>query len=805
MKGWFPLLNVLERPLLLPLYALGTGIACGGLYTYFLTDTIFPHLVAISFLTLFFKNRIPFFISLIVLFFFCGNLSFKSFILPDLKNGDISLFSSDDELIVEGVIDSRPEATEKGCMIYLQVDQVIRENINIPVSGRLLVFIREGRSKFITGDRIRFKSRIQTPRNYGIPGEFDFKSYLAYRKIYATAFAKSPDDLLLVREGVGYPVQRAVDSIAANIGIFIDKSAPPLEASILRALLIGDMGYVPKATKDAYSRTGVNHILSISGFHVGIIALFIFQLIMLGAKTSEFLLLNLNLRRFVLLLTLPILLFYLFLSGAAPATVRSLIMIGFYIVTLMLEREVDPVNSLMLAALFILVISPPALFDLSFQLSFLAFWGLLVLTPLFMMPFNKLSEGIPRKLLLFFLASAAATGATLLTVAYYFHRVSWTGLISNFFIVPLMGYGAVVIGFSALPFYSSAPIIAKSLILGAAWLVKISNGIFAVIDKIPTLTFLNPSRIDLLLFYILLSIITFIGTRKGKQIFSGALSLLWIGSVLTRSIPDSGKLVITMFSVGQGESTLISFADGKRMLVDGGGNVREGGQDVGERLLAPALWRMGVKKLDYVVLSHPHPDHMQGLKFVARNFPVGEVWEGSRIESKDYWELHRSLFEKEVPVRFFKNTSYQTVLGGARVKVLAHPQPADKDDLNDESLVFRLEYGNFSILFTGDIGFEAESDILLLKENIKSTVLKVPHHGSRFSSSESFLDAVAPEYALISAGYHNSFHLPASQTLEKLQSRGVRVYRTDFDGTIQMISDEKMGTLLINSIPGHFN
>jgi competence protein ComEC len=801
----------MERPLAAPLISLVAGLSLAGLFPFHLPRAILPALLAVTVLTIFLKGRLPFLLSLSLLLFASGSYLLEPCLFPRIEPSQIVNYQSDESVIVEGVIDSRPEATERGGRLYIRAEEVYREKRRTLVSGRLLLTVGEGRTTLTTGDRIRFASRIRKPRNFGLPGEFDYERFLAYKEVFATAFIKTPEEMILIREGVDFRLQRSVDLVADRIGAFIYRNVPKAEGSILRALLIGDMGCVDRATRDAYSRTGVNHILSISGFHVGVIAFFIFQVLMAVAKRSEFLLLHLHLRRMLLLLTFPLIIFYLFLSGAAPATTRSVIMIGVYILALVVERETDPVDSLMLAAAFILALTPPALFDLSFQLSFLAFWGIVVLTPVFAAPFGGVKEGAVRKLLLFCMASAGVTVATLLPVAYYFHRVSATGLISNFFIVPLMGYGAVVLGFAAFPFVWTVPFLARCLLLAAAYLVKLSNMVIALLDKIPTLPAMSPGRIELLLFYLLLVSFTFIRAGKGRMVCCGSLLLLLGGSAIYPPEPDAGKLSIMFFSVGQGESTLVTFPDGKRMLVDGGGNAREGAQDVGERLLAPALWKLGVKRIDYMVLSHPHPDHMQGLKYVAANFEVGEFWEGSRTDSRDYHELHRILAERRVPVRMISASSPVVTVGEARIEPLSppgRPAPApqlEDADLNDESLVFRLVYGKFSMLFTGDIGFETEEELLRHPERLGCTILKVPHHGSRYSASGAFFGAASPAIALIGAGYRNSFHLPAREALDALDGLGVTIFRTDLDGTVRLVSDGSMERPLVAKVCGHFH
>jgi len=635
---------------------------------------------------------------------------------------------------------------------------------------------------------------------------------MSYRNVFASAFIKESAELVFIGESGEFRWQRRIDLIALQLGKFIEKNIPGTEGAILRALLLGDMGAVPRGVKDAYTRTGVNHILSISGFHVGIIAVFIFQILMQTAKTSEFLLLRFNMRRFSMVVTLPILVLYLFLSGAAPATIRSVIMVAVFILAMVIERETDPIDSLMLAALIILAGSPPALFDLSFQLSFLAFWGILVLSPLFMAPFQRVTGKTARKLLLFFMVSAAATAATILPVAYYFHRTTLTGLVSNFFIVPLLGYGSVIIGFTALPFVYLAPFIAKPLLLTAAFLVKISNAVIMLLVKIPTLPIFNPSRLELAVFFLLLLAVTFIKARKIKLICCISLTVILIGSALTHGPPDKGTLTITFFSIGQGDSMLINFPYGRKMLIDGGGNPGESSWDIGERLLAPALWKLGVDRLDYMVLTHPDADHLQGLGYVATNFKVGEFWTGRSFpESPEFQELVNVLGVRGVPVRMVNAATGPIIIGDTRIEPLSPldsripPSSGDRPNRNDDSMVFRLVSGRFAALFTGDIGSDVEARLVEHPGLLRCTVLKLPHHGSRFSSSMAFLKAAAPEIAVVSASYKNSYHLPAQETLDRMQILGIRLYRTDLDGTVQAVYDGRFeNAVAIRTAAGHF-
>jgi competence protein ComEC len=204
---------------------------------------------------------------------------------------------------------------------------------------------------------------------------------------------------------------------------------------------------------------------------------------------------------------------------------------------------------------------------------------------------------------------------------------------------------------------------------------------------------------------------------------------------------------------------------------------------------------------------------MQGLKYVAANFLVGEFWEGVGGDdgNKDYRDLCRIIAERKIPVRRITDLSPAITIGAVKIETLAPfgssvtNRDGEAGDPNNDSVVMRLTLGSFSALFTGDIGAETESRLLFHPEKLKCTLLKVPHHGSRFSSTVPFLDAASPEIALISAGYHNSFHLPAQVTIDKLNARHARIFRTDLDGTIMILSDQSGKNVTCEVFSRHFD
>ena len=799
-----------ERPLLLPLLSIITGITSAASFSIYYNSFLAGILLIAALPTLFLKSRLPFLVILSLLFMLWGNLSIELLLRPRFADNHIARLTGDEPIVIEGIIADRPRAVDGGGRLQLLTERICSRDGFIPVTGRLLIYIGDGMTPWVTGDRVRLRTRLNEPRNQLLPGAFDYERHLALQGIYTIGFAERQDDVILMREGVAYPHAGALDRLAVRAGSYIASVVPPVEAAVMRALLLGDQGGVPPELADEYTRSGVSHILSISGFHMGIIALVVFQVFYRTVSQLPFLLLHFNMRRLILLATLPVLIFYLFLCGSAPATLRSVIMLGAFIIALTLERETDALDSLLLAAMLILLSRPASLFDVSFQLSFFALWGLIVLTPWFMKPFTLIQEGLRRKGLLFLAASAAATIATAVPVAYHFHQVSFTGLLANFLIVPLLGYGAVVLGFVALPFIMLFPPLADSLLVSAAFLVWLSNAVIEVFARIPVATFLQPRWPSLPLFFIFAVLFTFARGRT-RAVGSGA-TLILLGVSLVPSPMQNHNLQIRFFSIGQGDAALINFPDGSTMLIDGGGNLTWGNRkrsgSVGERLLAPALRYLGVRRIDRLVLTHPHPDHLQGLLYIAENFRVGEFWEGDAGGEcyNDYIELKRILAEKGVPMRQFHPGDAPVRIGEATItfpgsSLVQNNQGPDDEEINELSLVFRVTYGSFSGLFTGDIGHPREEQLLRNREEIRCTVLKVPHHGSRYSSSPEFLAAASPCEAVISVGYRNSFHLPATETLERLKACGSRLWRTDVHGTVT-VTVESDGGWRIDPFPG---
>jgi len=716
---------------------------------------------------------------------------------PDPSSASIRYRKSDIPVNLEGIVASRPAVSPDGSYIIVRSEKVFGNDRAEPVQGMVMLYISEGDVSFARGDRIRCMTRISVPRLLGLPGEFDFPRYLAFQGIAAIGRVVSQEDIVLIRSPAQESLQRTIDLAARRLGDAIRVAVPDENiSSVLAALLIGDQKRIPRELSDAYTRAGVNHILSISGFHVGIIAAFISLAALWLLTRSEYLTLRFNVRRLVVLLAVPSMLFYLFLTGNAPATARSVIMLAAFAIALYAERESDPINTLLLAAFLLIAINPPTLFDISFQLSFISLWGIVIAVPALAKRMSTVTTACGRTIVQFIAASVAASFVTLIPVLFTFKVASLNGIITNFLIVPLLGYGAVLAGFCVLPLLVLVPAYNQILLWPSAKLIEISNRIITWFAGLPVVRFHGITMWDMFLFLLFMCGMTFIRSKRIRLTVGVTLPLAALAMHMLLPISADGRLHITMLSVGQAESLLLRLPDGKTMLVDGGGYLHDTGRNFGQRTLAPALGALGVQRIDTIVSTHDHPDHIGGLAFVARHFSVGEFWCAPAGLSADYSEDVRSaLSERHIPALKLTAGDIITLSEGVALRVLSpdknavqHPDD-DEMDLNEDSLVFRLTFGTFSMLFTADAGFAAEHRMLSGGYVMESTVLKVGHHGSRYSTSEEFLRRVNPGLALISAGAGNRFGLPSSRTLDLLTSRNIPVYRTDRDGTIELVSD----------------
>jgi competence protein ComEC len=286
--------------------------------------------------------------------------------------------------------------------------------------------------------------------------------------------------------------------------------------------------------------------------------------------------------------------------------------------------------------------------------------------------------------------------------------------------------------------------------------------------------------------------------RNGSRTPALAALLLAAALVATPPVFPDRRLRITVLDVGQADCIVIQTPGGHTLLVDAGGRLERGAgsestaEQVGERVVVPFLRRAGVKRIDALILSHPHGDHAGGSPVALRNFPVGEFADsGQRYGGYAYNDALQTAHAEHVPIVYPRAGAVWRTNDGVTLTFIGPSLPYIKSSntINDNSIAFILQYKHFRMLFTGDAGVVAEQRFLNEGIDLHADVLKVGHHGSAYSSSPEFIAAVHPRYAIISVGRHNLFGHPAPSTLETLQRFGVRIYRTDENGASTILGD----------------
>ena len=756
------------------------------------------------------KQLLSFYLS-IVIFTLLGILFLNSSLYPPLPPHHLTKYLSEKKVILEGVLYQPPELSADKTKLYLIAEKIIDRDTIININGYLLIVVKDVLNYLSYGDRVRFAARIRSPGNFNNPGGFDYRSYLARKGILATAYVHEGKAIVKVGETTLNPSIKRVEQCRSQIRIFLTLHLSSPAREITKALILGEQGELSKDVREKFSIAGVVHILSISGSHIGMIALVFFFLIKNILRCSTRVMLLTNITKVSALITLIPVIIYCFIAGHGVATVRATIMVGSYLLALIIGREDDLWNTVALAAFLTLIVSPSSLFDISFQLSYVSVIAILYLTPRFstylFTPIKDPLEPPPpwwkkllKKITLSLLVTASATIGTIPLVTYYFNRISPWGIFANMIIIPLVGVVIVPLELLACLLLFIYQPLAAFILRAMEPMIMVSISIVELFNKLPYAEYrtTTPTLFEITLFFLGVLLLTTIKkskyTRYGLAVV--ALSFIFTQCFWYYQNNMRSLLRITSIDVGQGESTLIQLPKGRTMLIDGGG-FYDTSFDVGERVVAPFLWGKKITQIDYLVLSHPHPDHLNGLLFVAKNFKVKEVWtNGETIDTETFKELEKTIAEKKIKRFIADREQSHLTIHGVTIEFLHPPKSPWHErginlfsSTNNHSLVLRLTYRDISILFTGDLYQEGERELINLFPSLKSTILKVPHHGSATSSSPLFLEKVAPRIAIVSIGEKNLFHLPSRKVIERYQAQGCRIFRTDKDGAITIETD----------------
>ncbi len=642
------------------------------------------------------------------------------------------------------------------------------------------------------GQRLVFKARLYRIRNFGTPGSFDYENWWALRGISVRAVCSSPLDVLFLQDSSVQPglvatVFLAVEQLRMKIIKNLLGSLPPRASSVAIALLTGSRAWFSQDQKMLYSSAGIGHLFAVSGLHMAMMAGLSVFLVGFVGRSIPWLLLRVNMIKISWIMAVFSCLFYCALAGGSPSSLRAFIMIASLAFCFISGRKSCLEAGLFLAAWLLLLKTPFYLFDVSFQLSFtvvffLIFWG------------RYFSQTVPfakGPVWTFALVCLLAFAASSPLVVFYFHRLNPFAIFLNLLCIPIAQFLVLPNLFLASFFSLVAPS------LGSACFTLVSLGISAMnrlavffTDPLWMNHFVLPPRPWELFIMILLFFLAPLAWRSGKLgcAFVFFAVLLVCGHLFQDHLKNHRKgITLHVLDVGQGLCQVLELPKGQVLVADTGG-FKGSRFDVGDRVVAPYLRRLGIRYIDILAISHPDTDHIGGALSLVRQFKIGQVWVnnvGGGSGTQLFNEFLALVHRRNIPVRAFEKTSSVRLQGRVVVEcfVAKKKQYLSK---NDMGLVFRVIHPGGNMLLPGDIQKRREMALLMAGAELRSQVIVVPHHGAKGSSSYSFLQSVCPNVAVVSCGYKNPFHHPAPAVLQRYRSLGVKVLRTDVDGTIDI-------------------
>jgi len=640
---------------------------------------------------------------------------------------------------------------------------------NYKISGNLLTIEIDGVEKIIgyyyfntkeemesfeniynLGDSVVLIGNYVKPSNNVIPNLFNYKRYLENKKIY---YLMEIDNISKLRNNTNifYTIKNKIINHIDNYQ----------SSSYLHAFILGNNDLIDKDVINSYQENGISHLLAISGMHISLFSSIILLLLKkLNIKENK-----------CYLITVSFLVFYMMLSGNGPSVCRSVLLFSLLSINRLLKLEIKTINLFILVFCFLVLINPNILFDVGFQFSFTISFYLILLN-------NKLNNDSYIKSL--FKISLISFLVGLPISIYYFYQINILSIIFNLFFVPYVSF--IIFPLSLITLF--LPFLDEVLL----FLISIMENVSVLFNSIEfsKIIITKPSLIWILVYYLFLTIFLL---KNNKICLCLLIMLLVFQYFNTILFP---KMYLIMIDVGQGDSMLIH-NNNKTILVDTGGKINYQKEESKKRktkiltdtTLVPLFKSLGIKKLDYLVLTHGDFDHMGEAINLVNNFKVEKVIFNCGEFNDLEQELIKVLDKKKVP---YYSCIKELNIDDNKLYFLNNEI---YDNENDNSSVIYTELNNYKFLFMGDAGIEVEKD-LIEKYNLQDIdVLKVGHHGSRTSTSKEFIDEVNPEYSIISVGNNNRYGHPNDSVLDNLEDS--KIYRTDQDGSIMFkINKDKL-------------
>lgn len=712
----------------------------------------------------------------------------------------------------------------------VKIIYAISQNNKIKINNKFLMRIKNKNVKLDYGDKIAFIGEFERATSRSNYKGFSYEEYLKSIGVYGIIDVPSEEIKVIKKNSVNI-----ISSIANKCRrVIIERITYILQddtKDLALGFLLGYTEEMDESIKEAFRDSSLSHMLAVSGAHISYIIMGIslaLNKIKMDKKISR-------------IVTINILILFMFITGFSPSVTRACIMGICVLLAGILYRQTDFINSISLALIIILMKNPFSIYNIGLQLSFGGTIGIVLFSKNIIRGIDilfhnyternsktekniisinknkhKILKCIKDMMVVVFSAQIIIIPITILN----FNTISLTFFISNILASPLMGI--ITIGGFVLLFISFISL--RLSIIFSFFYKCILNLLIIIVkfcSKIPfsKIYVITIDEVIILVYYILIILINYFfmlsskyrkssienliymlmkKTKKNlKRIIKNIIIVAIIMLFIKAFFRNFKGLQIYFVDVGQGDCTVMITPNNKKIIVDGGGNSNnESNYDIGENVVLPYLLDRKIRKLDYMIISHFDSDHYQGLEYVIKNINVKKVIIPKQLEENyNCKEFLKIANKKRVKVIEVKAGDKIKLDKNMYMQVLWPTEEAIMENItNNNSLVCKIYYHNSSILFTGDIEKVAEEAILAkykTRKILKSDILKVAHHGSKTSSIEDFLNMVKPKIALIGVGKDNKFGHPNNDVIERLKSIGTKIFRTDIDGEIEILINKR--------------
>ena len=714
-----------------------------------------------------------------------------------------NVYKDGEELTLIAIVDSNKEEKE-----YKDTYQIKTEYKDT----NLILSVNKNKNiELEYGDKILIKGEFAEPsesRNYG---GFNYKEYLKSIKVHGTIKA---DSIEVLAKNSNNSIFTFANNINLKIKENISKLIPEKYGAIFTGLILGDTSKVEEEVNDNFKIANISHVLAISGMHITYIVIGIELLLKreIGKRKTR-------------IITIIVLVIYMFITGFSPSVVRASLMGIIMLISKLIHRKNDIWTSISLSLLILLIYNPFLILNVGLQLSYLGTIGIVCFNKniynflrKLKIRNRKIKYRINRKFILFIdkikeiLSVTLSAQIVILPILLFnFNILGIYFFISNILVsviigpIIIVGFVCILISFISIDI---AKILSIFMSVGIQILISISEISHLPFSKIYIPT---PKVWQIVIYYIcvivinkiymsfnlkepdftsirirnLVALLKFKFRQNRKKVLKFLIVFVLLVFILN-IIPK--KLKIHFVDVGQGDCTFITTPQNKTILIDGGGSMSEE-YDVGKNTLLPYILDRGYTKLDYVFISHFDQDHVGGILTILEELRVGQVYISKQEQdSENYQKFLEIVKDRKIKVKILKQGDCLKIEKNLYFDILwPIEEQIQENVLNNNAMVMKLRYGKFSMLFTGDIEAIAEEKILDFYEEkgeaiLKSDVLKVAHHGSKTSTTQIFFEKVNPKICLIGVGKNNMFGHPTAEVLERIN--GTKIYRTDENGEI---------------------